>query len=250
MDAGRLLALLHDPRWLLSIGGDAVGLALQVLALATGPVALVQPLLVLAIPVALPAVWVLGGPRPSWADALACLAVVLGLAGFLLVVADPGPARVLSPSVCGTVLVVAAVAGVGVGLLVRRRRPAVQALGFGAVAGAWFGVVGVLIDAATRAFADQGLRSGTVLTCLAGVLVLGAGGLALSQAAFQVGSLAASFPASESAGPFVAVLLAGTVLGERVPSGPGALVSYALCLALVVLGVGRLAGSLQHPAEA
>ncbi|HEX9230671.1 MAG TPA: hypothetical protein VF869_02090, partial [Jatrophihabitantaceae bacterium] len=32
-DAIGLLRLLRDPRWLLSIGGDAVGLALQVVAL-------------------------------------------------------------------------------------------------------------------------------------------------------------------------------------------------------------------------
>ena len=43
-----LLRLLRDPRWLIGMLGDTVGLVLQVIALATGPVSLVQPILILA----------------------------------------------------------------------------------------------------------------------------------------------------------------------------------------------------------
>ena len=41
-DTRGLLRLLVDPRWLLSIGGDSLGLVLQVIALATGPVVIIQ----------------------------------------------------------------------------------------------------------------------------------------------------------------------------------------------------------------
>ena len=50
-DARGVLRLARDPRWMASVGGDTVGLVLQVVALASGPVLVVQPLLVLAVPV-------------------------------------------------------------------------------------------------------------------------------------------------------------------------------------------------------
>src|ERR1700742_1049875 len=52
--AGGLLSLLSNPRWLMGIAGDTLGLVLQVIALSTGPVVLIQPLLVLALPISLP----------------------------------------------------------------------------------------------------------------------------------------------------------------------------------------------------
>jgi len=82
-DAADLVRLLRDPRWLLSVGGDVVGLVLQVVALSTGPVVLVQPLLVLAVPVALPVGRLLGGKRPRPSDYLACTAIIAGLSLFL-----------------------------------------------------------------------------------------------------------------------------------------------------------------------
>jgi hypothetical protein len=50
IDAQGLVAMLHNPRWLLAMAGDGVGLLLQVIALSTGPVVLIQPLLILAVP--------------------------------------------------------------------------------------------------------------------------------------------------------------------------------------------------------
>lgn len=244
-DAGRLLALLRDPRWLLSVGGDGIGLGLQVLALATGPVALVQPLLVLAVPVSLPVGWALGGPRPTRADLVSCAAVVVGLAAFVLLVGDPGPSRGLAPSTALVLATVGLLAGGACCLVVRGRAAAVRALGYGTVAGGWFGLVGVLLDAASGAVGRHGATSAEVLVPAVGVLAVGAGALVLTQVAFQVGALAASFPASESAAPVVAVVLAGTLLGERVPHGAADLLGYAGCLTLVVAGTLRLARGRQ-----
>src|SRR5437016_860458 len=95
-DALGLLRLLRDPRWLLSIGGDAIGLVFQVIALSTGPVVLIQPLLVAALPVSLLAGWALGGSRPRRADYLACLGILGGLAVFFGLIGDPGEAAPLA----------------------------------------------------------------------------------------------------------------------------------------------------------
>lgn len=58
-------ALLRDPRWLAASSGDVVGLVLQLAALATGPVVLIQPLFVLCLPVALPIRAMFGGTAPG-----------------------------------------------------------------------------------------------------------------------------------------------------------------------------------------
>src|SRR5690348_6680443 len=145
-DARGLVSLLRDPRWLASVGGDGLGLVLQVLALATGPVVLIQPLLVLAVPVSLPVGWLLGGPRPGWRDYVACGAILAALATFFVVLGDPGSARPLSATAAAVAVVVA---GLGGGLVIAAVRGAgatVRAAVYGAVAGAWFGLVGVLLD--------------------------------------------------------------------------------------------------------
>ncbi|MDT4899261.1 MAG: hypothetical protein QOJ78_191, partial [Pseudonocardiales bacterium] len=51
--ATRLLQLVRHPVFLLAIAGDAVGFLLQIIALSTGPVVIVQPLVVLMLPVSL-----------------------------------------------------------------------------------------------------------------------------------------------------------------------------------------------------
>ncbi|WP_326999838.1 hypothetical protein OHA72_32475 [Dactylosporangium sp. NBC_01737] len=59
----RVLRLARNRRWLAGLALDATAVALHVTALATGPVVLVQPCLVLALPVSLVVAWRLGGPR-------------------------------------------------------------------------------------------------------------------------------------------------------------------------------------------
>jgi len=246
-DVRGVLSLVRDPRWLASIGGDTLGLVLQVVALATGPVLLVQPLLVLAVPVALPVGRLLGGPRPTRRDYAACLGIVIALAVFFVLVGDPGQASALPAGHAMTASIVAVAVGGGLLLAVRRAAAPVRAAVYGAVAGAAFGLVGVLLDAVStrwQAVGPSGLSTPdgwVVLLCL---LALGAGALVLTQVSFQVGSLAASFPANEAAAPVVAVVLAAALLHERLPLSPGHVAAYLACLAVVTLGAAQLARGL------
>src|SRR5579875_2686153 len=70
----RLMSLLRNPRWLLAIGGDFVGFVLGILALSAGSVVVIQPLVVLMLPVALVVGWLAGGPRPRPVDFAGSLA--------------------------------------------------------------------------------------------------------------------------------------------------------------------------------
>lgn len=250
-DARALFALLRDPRWLLSILGDSLGLAFQLLALATGPVVLVQPLLVLAVPVALPVGWALGGTRPSRGDWWACVAIVAGLGVFFAVVGLPVPQQGLSAAAAGVAAATALLVVGGVLLAVRGRGVRVRAGAYGAAAGSMFGLVGVLLDGASSLAQREGVlalvgsASGRTLT-VAAVLV-GGSALVLTQVAFQVGSLSASFPASEAAAPLVAVILGALLLQEQVPVSGWALALYAGCLLAIVAGTVRLAARLGEP---
>ncbi len=244
-DARGLLRLLREPRWLISVGGDTAGLVLQVLALAAGPVVLVQPLLVLTLPVSLFVGFLLGGPRPGRPDYVACAAILLALTVFFVVVGSPPAARPLPPQTALVTAGVVVLVGALVAFAVRGGSVALRAAVLGGVAGAWFGTSGVFVDAAVVEFADHGLRglltSAAGLVAIGGAIVVGVLGMTLTQASFQVGALAASFPANESAAPVAAVVLGSVLLHEYVPTGGGRVVVYLLCLGAVVAGTIRLA---------
>lgn len=245
--SGRLrLRVLRDRRWLLSVGGDGLGVLLQIVALATGPVVVVQPLLVLAVPVALPVGYLLGAPRPGRGQLVACVAIIAGLGGFFALLGPPDSARPAASNVMLALTVIALIIGVLICMAVRRQAPVMRAVGYGAVAGAWFGLVAVLLNAA----ASQTHRAGLAgllaqqrgLIPLLGLLLLGGCAFVLTQLAFGAGPLVASFPASESAAPITAVVVGALLLHEAVPIGGLRTVGYLLCVAAVLAGTVRLAG--------
>ncbi len=244
VDAGGLLQLVKNPRWLLGMAGDTFGLILQVLALATGPVVLIQPLLILALPISLPISRLLGGPKPGRADFLSCLWIVAGLAAFFAIIGNPGDADPLSigPAVIGALILAAfGIAGL---LAVRRGASPIKAAVYGGVAGAWFGLVAVLLDSVAATWQDNGIAGfghSHGLVPLIALLVMGGASIALTQVAFQVGELGASFPANLAADPVVAVILGAALLHERVPATPLAIIGYLLCLGAVLYGAVRLA---------
>ena len=197
--ARALLRLLRNPRWLLGMAGDTLGLIFQIIALATGPVILVQPILVLALPVSLPIAFLLGGPQPRPVDYRSCLLIILALSLFFVLIGTPGPADGLTST--QVVAATAVVVGIGVGLLgaaqlLLKERTGARSAIVGGVAGGWFGFVAVLMDAVATAWDDGGLHAmgqSRGLVPLAVLVVLGVVSIALTQAAFQIGALGASF---------------------------------------------------------
>jgi drug/metabolite transporter (DMT)-like permease len=241
-----LLRLLRNPRWLAGMLGDGVGLLLQILALATGPVLLVQPILVLALPVSLPISWLLGSPRPGWREFWAVLAILVGLAVFFVLVGSPGEADPLRARPAVIAVLVVVITGVAALAAVRGQRGPVRAAVYGGVAGAWFGFVAVLMDATATTWRADGVAAfgrPAGLVPLVTLLILGAVSIALTQAAFQLGELTASFPANLTADPVLAVILGSLLLHENLPHSAGYVAAYLLCLAAIVAGSVRLAAS-------
>lgn len=240
-----LLRLLRSPVWLLAVCGDIIGFLLQVAALANGPVVLVQPLVVLMLPVSLLVSASLGWSSPRLREYLGALAVVGGLAVFLSLIGQPGATRVPSPlSLAATVLLVLG-AGALACFVVAGRHRVVRAVVYGAAGGSYFGTLAVLVDAASNRVAHAGLH-GLIATPrglvpLVGIAVLGAGGIALTQMSFQIGALGATLPANLAADPLTAVLMGELLLRERIPLSPAHIAAYLLCLLAVVVGGIRLA---------
>jgi hypothetical protein len=242
--ADKLVDLLRKPRWLIGAAGDVLGIGLQLIALDNGPVVLVQPLLVLSLPVAVVLRSLLGAPRPSPVDLLNCAVLILGLGLFFGLLGEPHRGRTIGLAACSWTAGVAFVGG-GLAIALMRRRGAVpRAVTFGAVAGCWFGVVSVLVEAVSKVLSEQGASgfarpSGYVP--LTTVVALAVVGYLLVQIGFQLGPLGASYPPNLILDPVVAVVLGAVLLGERVPLGPVRVLGYLLCVGVIGWAALRLA---------
>ena len=234
-----LVDLAHRRTWLLGIGCDVLSFAMQALALAFGPLALVQPLLVTGILFAVPlAVRRRGrrlGPR-EWAGTVS---VGAGLAAFL---AAATPTDGVPTTTWNRwILVLIAVGGLmAAGILVGGALSgALRASAYGLSAGAAFGLLAALTKASTHLLSEG---AGVFFTSwqpysMAAVAVAGA---IVQQSAFQAGSLPASVPIMDAVEPTVAVLIGVFAFSEHVATSIGALTFEALGILLVLAGIASL----------
>lgn len=251
--ARSLLKLLRNPLWVIAVLSDFLGFLLQAAALSTGAVVVIQPLVVLMLPVALGVSWLMGGHRPRRGDYLGCLAILLGLAVFLGLVGKPGEARVPHSRIIGLAVILVLIGGIVLCLLVVGRNRVLRGAVYGGVAGAYFGTLAVLVDAASDEAGKHGLGSlfthGRGLVPLAGIVILGIAGIVLTQMSFQLGALGATLPANLAADPLMGVALGAVLLHERIPVTAVHLIVYVLCLAVVVAGAIRLADPAAGPID-
>jgi hypothetical protein len=226
--------LVREPRWLGGGLGVGLGLALQIIALAFGPVALVQPLGVAGVLVAALAA---GHGRAAAPGVLAC---AVGLASFLLLArpaaAPPGaqPVDGVAVALGGVLLgVVLAAAVVGV-----RRAGGARAAALAVAAGGCYGVsAGMLRVVASQVRAD-GIGAPFGHGALYTAALIGPVGFVLSQLAFRAARSAAPVLAVlTTVDPLVAVAVGVCWLGERIAVAPAALAGELLAAAVVVGGI-------------
>ena len=237
-DPRLLVSLVTRPIWLAGIGGDIIGVALQLVALRFGPVPLVQPLIVSALPVA---VGVSAWMRRVGVGRRELLGLLLCSSGLVLLTPASATDELGHPAgtrswVTATVVLVAAVA---LSLVTARVRPRLAPVGVGLAAGIAAGASAVLL-AACAAQIDHPLRllssPAPYAVAVVGVLVL-----LLTQAAFQTGALAVPLSTLTVTEPIVAVVLAATVMHQTVSGRPLWRAAAAVGAAVAVLGVIVLA---------
>ena len=242
MRAGLLVQLARRPMWLIGNVFDGVGYLFQFLALRTGSLALVEPLLVLSLVFALPVGAWLDHRRMSMSELGPIAVIATGLALFLGV-GRPGAGHPHASGWSWVLLsIVIAVLSAGTMLGARGQSPGRAAVLLGAGSGMAFGYVAALTER-TGHLLDAGVGH-TLATWTPYAMVIGAvAALFLTQSAFHAGPLRLSLPTLTVAQPLVAVAIGLGFFGERIHTGGLAPAFEVLGLGLVTLGVFALARS-------
>lgn len=231
-----LLDLLHRPKWLLGGASMLAGFGLQAVGLAFGPVALVQPIVVLELAFAIPFGILRRHRHAGLREWAGILAVMTGISIFLLS-ADPGRGVQNPPSTqwIESLVPVGVVAGVCV-LIGSRRHGPTRAMFLGSAAGLAFGLLSVLTKAVTHLLSTDVLKAFVTWQVYVAIGV-GIVALTVSQSAYQAGPLAYSMPFIGVLEPLVAVIIGDAVLGEAVRLTEGQFALELAAAAVACLGI-------------
>jgi drug/metabolite transporter (DMT)-like permease len=209
--------LAHRPDWLAGIAALVVGFLLQAAALATGSVALVQPILVLELAFTLMLAQVVFRSRLHMREWSAIVGMSAGLASMLYALlpsrGDPGGvlATAWTIGISGMIAASAACALIGY-----RSSGARRAAFLGIATGIGFALTAVLVAGIGAEYGASGIAGllTSPLTYL--LIVLGPSFFFLLQRSLQAGSLVASQPALTLSNPIAAAVFGVVVFGEHV----------------------------------
>ncbi|HEX4015444.1 MAG TPA: DMT family transporter [Frankiaceae bacterium] len=225
------LQLAKRPLWWAGSFGDLFGFIIQAVALSLGAVALVQPLLVTGLLLAIPLSAAVDKRKVVRAEVYGALLCCAGLAAFLLA-AQPSEGN---QHVTGNdgLLLLASVGPIVIALVLASRKfhGVARSVALALSAGTLFAVCSPLLSVVVRdlhhAFEWP----------LATIFICGAIGFLLTQNAYQAGSLPAPLACITICEPMVAVTLSVTLLHEHLDAGPVGLCVIVLAVAAVVIGV-------------
>lgn len=227
---------LRRPGWWAAVALNGLGGLLHVVALAYGPLSLVQPLGALTIVVALPMAALFVGRKAGATAWRGAIMATVGLAGLLSLVAA-SDARSLNTAERVAVAVVTA--GVVVALMIAaraaHRHPAVRSMLLATASGIAFGMSSVFTK--TVAVDWTGGVSAADVPSLAVIGVLATAGMLLSQAAYRGAGLAAPLATLTVVNPVVAAAVGITMFGETFRYGT---TGTALALSCGVVAAGGL----------
>lgn len=231
-----LLDLLRHSKWLAGGACLLTGFGLQATALAFGPVALVQPIVVLELAFAIPFGILRRHRRAGAREWAGILCVMTGIAVFLLAASPTnGIQEPPTEDWLASLIPVAFVAGVAVALGAARKGPS-RAMFLGAAAGLSFGVLSVLTKAVTHLLSSD-VSKAFVTWQVYATIGVGFAALVVSQSAYQAGPLAYSMPMVGVLEPLIAVVIGDTVLGESVRLAPGMFALEIVAAGVACLGI-------------
>ncbi|WP_371634043.1 DMT family transporter [Streptomyces sp. NBC_01259] len=232
---GRSLAPLRDRVWWAAVALNGVGALLHVVALAYGPLSLVQPLGALTIVFALPMAALFVHRRAGATAWRGAVMATVGLAGLLALTGSSDAHTLGGPQqlMLGTVTFGAVAALV---LLSKAmRRPVMRSVILAAAAGVAFGIASVFTKTVAMEWTSGSV--GTGLPALLVIAALAATGLLLSQAAYRGAGLTAPLATVTVVNPVVAAVVGLTLFGESFRHGTAGAV---LALGCGVVAAGGL----------
>jgi hypothetical protein len=246
-----LTCLVRKPVWLLATTISFSGLLLHGAALRQGSIALVQPIILVGMVLAIPIRAALELKTPTWREVRAVLVTMIGLGTFLACV-DPSPSSSRVSVLPGVVMVLgglAAAASVVLRKPARRGSPRMQAALLAVAAGVMFGLTAGLLKAV-----GDSVTSGrwlAVAAPLAALVATGLLGTAMNQRAYQLATLSTSMPLVNVTDVVVAVTFGALVFHEAPTHAPGLLVVQGAALVCLAVGLHMIArlGTPTHSAE-
>src|SRR6266704_2229495 len=210
--------LIRHKVWLAGIAMVVVASVCQAIALATGPVALVQPIFIIELPFTLLVSSRLAHrklPRMTW---WAVCLVTVALGGGLAAAAPSGGGSHASLKVWAAALIVTAVFETVLIVVGVRARGNARAAAFGLAAACGYALTATLMKSAVSAL-SQGIAAFFTSWELYGTAVAGVGALFLLQNALQAGSLVAVQPPLTLGDALISACYGVTVFGEDVQTG-------------------------------
>ncbi|WP_330262999.1 DMT family transporter [Streptomyces griseorubiginosus] len=229
-------APLRRPSWWAAVALNGLGGLLHVVALAYGPLSLVQPLGALTIVFALPMAALFVGRRAGATAWRGAIMATVGLAGLLSLVGASDaqslstPQRVFAGLVTAAAVVTLMIAG-----RAAHRHPVVRSVLLATASGIAFGMSSVFTK--TVAVDWSGGVATADLPSLAAIGVLATAGLMLSQASYRGAGLAAPLATLTVVNPVVAAAVGITMFGETFRYGT---TGTALALSCGVVAAGGL----------
>ncbi|MVA77586.1 hypothetical protein GC722_16400 [Auraticoccus sp. F435] len=245
LDLRHFWALVRTPRWLLGVGLGGLGALLHINALRLAPVAVVQPVGVVAVPLSVLLTARRTRTRPPRLVWSGVAATVLGVFGFVLLTAREARSEV--PALEGILLVSAVVAVACVVLVLAarsapRRWPTLLWATAGACA---FGLASAYVKALFLLLGARTPLTAPAVWVTAAVMLLAyVLGAWMVQHGYLAGSPEVVVGALTVTDPVVAVLIGLFLLGEG-GFGPLTVLAMLGCAALAVGGVVAL--SSHHP---
>lgn len=241
--------LVQQPLWFLGLVMGGVAFALHAVALAHGPLAVVQPIVVSGVVLALPVRAALDRRRWSLIELSWVLLAATGLTAFVVTmhptVGSHDPKTTVAAWTAAIGLLLASLLTMTARAV---RHPHQRALLLGGAAGVLFGLVaGVVKMLASEV--DGGWLGALADWPLWVVVVSGIGGVAINQRAYQAAPLSVSMPILNVIDICFAVVFGFLVFGETPAHGPGQIVAEVLGFGLTAFSVWRLTKRVSADAE-
>ncbi len=240
-----IVDLLHDPIWFLGILGIIAGFLLQAAALSTGALAVVEPVLIIELPLTLILAWRVFHQPLHAKEWVAIVAMTGGLAGLLYFLSPRGGTGSEIPGLTWAIGLVVNLGVIGalVGVAKHKRSSDRMASGLlGIATGAGFGLTAALIKAMTDVLGKHGFVAIFSTWQTYAMIAVGSLSMFLLQSALNEGPLVATQPGFTIADPVVSIGWGVAAFGESVRGGYY-LALAALCAIVCGWGILRLCRS-------
>jgi drug/metabolite transporter (DMT)-like permease len=236
--------LTMKPVWLAATLVSFVAMVLHAVALRIGSIALVQPLMLVGVVLAVPLRAALERKLPPWRELRAVLVTVIGL-GVFLWCANTAPSHATPRLATALVLALSGVATAVGALRACRARfardPRLQAGLLGIAAGVLFGMTAGLLKLIGNVMADGRSGGYTLPVLFLALCGLGVLGTALNQRAYQIAPISFSMPVVNVVDVAIAVLFGALVFHELPGHTPVGLVLQLGALGCIAVGLRGIA---------